>query len=98
MLLTELIRRNSYMYTVYMTIILPNHNLVFRSQSAVLHHKPENYSRMVKKNGTGRRESGLYMYLHVHVHQKIYADMNVFMDRIHLNKDKYWNVRTIQHH
>lgn len=29
MLLTELIRRNSYMYTVYMTIILPNHNLVF---------------------------------------------------------------------
>lgn len=53
---------------------------------------------MVKKIETGRRESGLYMYLHVHVHQKIYADMNVFMDRIHLNKDKYWNVRTIQHH
>lgn len=53
---------------------------------------------MVKKIETGRRGSGLYMYLHVHVDQKIYADMNVFMDQIHLNKDKYWNVRTIQHH
>lgn len=84
-----------------MTIILPNHNLVFFQFKIdlSLQYFIINLKTLIFPHGKNKmeREDGS-MYLNVHIDQKIYADMNVFMDRIHLNKDKYWNVRTIQHH